>query len=75
MVKNVMFVRNERNVIIDVVINMKKGSDMRNKCIICIIVRMADQAKTSYLSGNARTQKKAIVKVKGIDYLELKYYD
>ena len=35
MVKNVMFVRNERNVIIDVVINMKKGLEMRNKCYSC----------------------------------------
>ena len=33
---------------------------------------MADQAKSSYLSGNTRTQK---VKVKGRDYIELKYYD
>ena len=49
---------------------MKKGLEMRNKCMI---VRTADQAKTSYLNGNARTQKKAIVKSqKGRDYLEIR---
>ena len=45
---------------------LRKGLQMRNKCYKC---QTADQSKTSYLSGNARTQKIAIVEVKGQTFL------
>ena len=52
--------------------NVKKGLEMRKECYNC---QTADQAKSSYLSGNARTQKKAIVEVKGQRLLRAQDYD
>ena len=51
---------------------MKKELEIGKKCYNC---QTADQAKTSYLSGNARTQKKAKVKVKGQRLLRAQDYD
>ena len=47
------------NVIIE---NVKERIRNEKKCYNC---QTADQAKASYLSGNAKTQKQAIVEVKG----------
>ena len=50
----------------------KRVKKERNKCYDC---QTADQAKTSYLSENARTQKKNQVEVEGQRLLRTQYYD